>query len=192
MIVCSPHQIAPPSQSDVGENEHKFVEPSHPPKITPYDFRADLVVSPISRHMYFVPQPASSYSNHPPNCNVLCSSIPNSKISLNKDQSIDGVGVAQPRSVGIHEEYDKELQHPSATRDHSCLSVPPLFLPNILDDPTIPGFSCASPSMDVPILYHLQDTPDVRPSSNNAEDKSIIENPLDISCTFSGNAQGNF
>jgi len=53
---CSsfPHQIALPSQSDVGEHAHTFVQPSHPPDIAPSDFCVDLVVIPIPRYMYFV------------------------------------------------------------------------------------------------------------------------------------------
>ena len=56
-------------------------------------------------HMYFVPQPLSSYSDDPLHCIVLCSSIPNSTLVVNKDEVSDRVGVAQPTYSVIHEEY---------------------------------------------------------------------------------------
>ena len=154
----SSHQTTPPSQNDVGEREHTSVEPSCPPNIAPFNFHTDLVLSPIPHHMYFVPQPSSSYFDHPLDDIVLCSSIPDSTLALNEDQSIDGVGVAQPTWFGIHEEYDEELEHPLEAEDHSSLSMPPPFFSNILHDPAIPNFSCVSPSMDAPIVDHSQDT----------------------------------
>lgn len=186
----SPHQIAPPLLSDMGENENTLVEPSHPPNITPSDFREDLAVSPIPRHMYFVPQPPSSYCDHPSNDTVLCSSFLDSALVLNKDRSIDRVGVAQPTCTSIHEEHDRELEHPPAAGDHPCISIPPPFFPDILVDPSIPNFSCAFPSTDAPIVDHFQDTPDIILPSNNGEDQSFIENPLDISSSFSKNTEG--
>lgn len=40
---------------------------------------------------------------------LLCSSIPDSTLVVNEHQATDGVGVAQPTRVVIHEEYDWEL-----------------------------------------------------------------------------------
>ena len=105
----SPRQTAPPLQSDAGEHEHTFVEPSRPTDIAPSDFHEDLVMSPIAFYMYYVPQPLSSYSDHPPDDTSLCSSILDSTLVLNEDRSIDGVGVAQPTCPKIHEEDDGEL-----------------------------------------------------------------------------------
>jgi len=65
-----------------------------------------------------------------------------------------------------------------------------LLFPGILDDPAIPNFSCVSPSIDAPIVDHSQDRLNVRPSSNNGEDKSFIENSLKLSSDFFGNAKG--
>jgi len=56
-------------------------------------------------HMYFVPQPSSSYSDDPLDCVVLCSSILDFAPIVNKDQVIEGVGVSQPTCIFIHEEY---------------------------------------------------------------------------------------
>lgn len=44
--------------------------------------------------------------------------------------------------------------------------------------------------MDAPIVDLWQDTPYVSPSSNNGEDQSLIENPLDLSSDFSRNVEG--
>ena len=77
----SPHQTAPPSQSNVGEHAHISSKPSHPPEITPFDCCTSLVANTLGYHMYFLPQPPSSYSNHPPDDKVLCSSIPNSTLA---------------------------------------------------------------------------------------------------------------
>ena len=57
-------------------------------------------------HIYFVPQPLSLYSDHPLDCIVLCFFILDSTPILNKDRSIDKVGVAQPTCIFIHEEYE--------------------------------------------------------------------------------------
>lgn len=70
----SPHQTTPPLQIDVGEHAHIDVQPSHPPDISSSIFCAYLVVSPIPRHMYFLPQPPSSNLDNPPDDKVLCSS----------------------------------------------------------------------------------------------------------------------
>lgn len=44
--------------------------------------------------------------------------------------------------------------------------------------------------MNAPIVDHSLDTSYVSPSSDNREDQSFIENPLDFSSAFSGNAEG--
>ena len=58
--------------------------------------------------MHFVPQPPSPYSSVPLDDTVLHSSILD---SILKYQATDGVGVAQPTSVVIHEEYHWDLEH---------------------------------------------------------------------------------
>lgn len=51
---CSPpsHSTVPPSLCDVEDHVHTFVQPSHPPNITPHNFCIDLLVSPSSSHMH--------------------------------------------------------------------------------------------------------------------------------------------
>ena len=88
-------------------------------------------------HMYFIPQPPYFYFDDPLDDTVLFSSIAFSTLVLNKDQSIDGVGVAQPTCTVIHEEYDWELEHHSSAKDHSLLSDPPLFLTSLLILPSM-------------------------------------------------------
>jgi len=66
-------------------------------------------------HMYFIPQPQSSYSGDPPNRTVLCSSIPNSTLVVTEDQGSDGVCVSQLTYTVIHEEYEWDLEHQSLT-----------------------------------------------------------------------------
>ena len=46
--------------------------------------------------------------------------------------------------------------------------------------------------MDAPIFYVSQNTSDVIPSSNNIEDESFIENPLDFLSTFFQSIEGEF
>ena len=92
--LSSPHQIAPPLQSDVGDQAHTSVQLSHPPNITSLNFFLDLVVSPSSCHMHFVPQPPSSYSVVPSDDIVLCSSIPDPTLIVNEDQATDRVDIA--------------------------------------------------------------------------------------------------
>jgi len=142
--------------------------------------------------MNFVPQPSSSYSDDPPNDIVLCSSIPDSTLVVNEDQATNGFGVAQPTCIVIHEEYDWELEHQHSTRDDSLLSEPPPFFPNIFCEISIHDITRVSSSTDAPIVYHLQDTPDVIASSDNREDELFIENPLDFSSTFSKNTEDEF
>jgi len=137
--------------------------------------------------MHFVPQPPSSYSDDPPDDTVLCSSIPDSTVIVNEDQAINGVGVALPTCTIIHEEYDWELEHQHSAKDDSLLSEPPPLFPNIFGEPAIHDFARVSSSTDVPIVDHSHGTMDVSPSSENGEDKLFIENPLDLSFSFSEN-----
>jgi len=83
--LSSPHQIASPSQSDVGEHAPTSVQPPHPPDIAPSYFCVDVIVIHIPRHVYFVPQPPSLNWDNPPDDTVLCSSILDSTPVLNKD-----------------------------------------------------------------------------------------------------------
>lgn len=49
------HSIGPPSSSDVEGHVFTSVHSSHPPNITPLNFHAELVVSPLSSHLnYFL------------------------------------------------------------------------------------------------------------------------------------------
>jgi len=139
----------------VGEHAYTSVQLSHYPDITPYDFRTSLVVNPLGSHMHFVPQHPYSYSDDPLDCTAFCSSVPDSTLVVNEDQSIDGVGVAQPTYAVIHEEYDWELEHHHSTKDGFLLSEPPLFFPDIYGEPAIHDFTCVSPSTDAPIVDHL-------------------------------------
>jgi len=137
--------------------------------------------------MHFVPQPPSLYSDDPLDDTIFCSSITDSTLVVNEDQAIDGVGVAQPTCVAIHEEYDWELEHQHSVNDDSLLpELPPPLFPNIFGELSIHDFACVSPSMDAPIVNHSQDTPHVIPSSENEEDNLFTENPLDFSSAFSG------
>jgi len=77
-------------------------------------------------------------------------------------------------------------------KDDSLPSEPPPFLPDIFGEPAIHDFACISSSTNAPIVDHLQDTPEVIPSSNNEEDKLFIENPLDLSSAFSENTEDEF
>lgn len=104
--------------------------------------------------MYFVPQPPSSYFDHPLDCIVLCSFVSDFTPILNEDRSIDEVVVAQPTCAGIHEEYDWELEHPLEAKDHPYLSVPPPFFLDLIGDPAILDFSCVSSSTKAPIVDH--------------------------------------
>ena len=122
-------------------------------------------------HMHLVPQPLSSCSIDPLDCTALCSSIPNRTPVVNEDQSINGVSVAKQTCFVIHEEYDWEHEHQPVLKDDPLLSTPPLLIPDIFVDSTIPNFSCISPSMDAPIVHHPQNTLDV----------SLLHNILSLS-----------
>ena len=108
---CLPpsHSVVPPSPSDIEDHVHTFVHPSHPPNITPLKFRSELVVSPSSYHMHSFLLLSSSHSGVPMEDVVLCSSIPDSSLVVNEEQPTDGVGVAQPTCIVIHEKYEWEL-----------------------------------------------------------------------------------
>ena len=115
--------------------------------------------------MHFVPQPPSSYSDDPPNDIILCSSISDSTLVVNEDQAINGVGVAQPTCIVIHEEYDLESENQPEVKDDSLLSTPPLFLPDIFGDSSIPDFTCVYLFANALIIDHSQDSLDVSLSS---------------------------
>jgi len=142
--------------------------------------------------MHFVPQTPSSCLANPPDHIILCYSILGSTLDMNKDQAIHGVGISQPISTVIHEEYEWDLEHQHSVKDDSLLSKPPSFFPNIFDEPAIHDFSFVSTSMDAPIIDHSQDTPDMSPPFENGEDNLFIENPLNLSSSFSRNTEDEF
>jgi len=142
--------------------------------------------------MHSVPQPAYSHLAVPLDDTILFSSILDSKLVVNKEQAIDGVGVAQPTCIVIHEEYEWELEHQHLEKDDSLPSEPPLLFPNIFGELAIHDFTCVSPSTDAPIVDHSQGRLDVGPSFDNGEDKSFIENSLDLSSAFFGNTEDEF
>lgn len=100
----SPHQIAPPPQSDVGEHSHTFFELSHPPTPPALDICANLVCKPTGCHMDLLHQTLSLHFVDPLDCTVLCSSISDSTCVVKKDEVVDGVGVVQPTYAIIHDE----------------------------------------------------------------------------------------
>ena len=105
---------------------------------------------------------------------------------MNEERPTHRVGVAQPTCTVIHEEYEWDLEHQHSATDDSLS-----FFPNIIGELAIHDFACVSSSTDAPIVDISQDTPYVSPSSNNEEDQSFIGNPLDISSSFSRNAEGD-
>jgi len=186
------HSVAPPLPSDVEDHAHTPIHHSYSPNITPLDFRVDLVVTPSSSHMHSFLRPPSSHSGVPPDDVVLCSSIPDSPLVVNEEQPTDEVSVARPTCVVIHEKYEWELEHQHSTKDESLLSESPMFFPNLFCEPAIHYFSCVSSSTNAPIVDHSQDSSDVSPSFDNGEDTLLIENALDPSSIFSGNAKDEF
>jgi len=137
-------------------------------------------------------RPLSLDSGVPPNDDVLRLSIPDSLLVVNEEQSIDGVGVAQPTCTNIHEEYEWELEHQHWTKDDSLPSKPPPFFPHLFREPAMHDFTFVSSSMDASIVDHLHYSPDVSPSSNNREDKLHIEDPLDPSFVLSADTEDEF
>jgi len=110
---CPPpsHLVAPPLPSDVEDHAHTPVNPSHSPNITPLNFRADSVINPSSSHMNSFLRPPSLHSGVPPDDVVFCSSVLDSPLVVNEEQPTNGVGVAQPTCIVLHEEYEWELEH---------------------------------------------------------------------------------
>lgn len=191
---CLPpsHSTVPPFPCDVEDHVHTPVQPSHPPNITPLNFRTELVVSPSSSHMHSFLKSLSLHSGVPLDDVVLCSSILDSSLAVNKEQLTDGVGVTQPTCAVIHEEYEWELEHQHSKKDDSLPFEPPLFLPRFFGEPTIHDFVCVSSYIDAPVVDHSQDSSDASPSFENSEDKLFIEDPLHPSSVFSGNTEDEF
>jgi len=109
---------------------------------------------------------------------------------VNEDQDIDGVGVSQPTYALIHDEYDWESKLEPTVKDELLPPMPPSLFPNIFGDSAIFDFPCVNPYTDASTSDHSQNTTEVSPSFDSGEDKFSIENPLDFSFTFSGNAKG--
>lgn len=68
--------------------------------------------------------------------------------------------------------------------------APPLLFPAIFGDYVVSNFPCVNPSMDASTNDHSHNTPDSSPSFDSGEEKSFIENLLDISSTFFKNTEG--
>lgn len=75
-------------------------------------------------------------------------------------------------------------------KDDILLFAPYTLFPDIFGDSAISDFPCVNPYPDASTSDHLQNTPDVIPSFNIGEEKSFIDNPLEISSNFSRNAEG--
>lgn len=186
------NSIFPPSPSDVEDHVHTYVHYSHPCNINPLNFHSELVVSPSSSHMHSVLPPPSLHPGVPPDDVVLCSSIPDSSLVVNEEQTTNRVSVAQPTCAIIHEGYEWELEHQHSAKDDSLLSGTPMFLPSFCGELVIHDFVCVSSSMDAPIFYHWQDSLDASPSFENGEDNLFIEDPIDPSSVFSRNTEDDF
>jgi len=168
----SPHQTSPPSQSVVGDYAHTSVELSH--LLTPHalDIFADLACKPVGCHVDFFPQPLSPCSVDPPDCTVLCSSIPDSSPTVNKDQVFDRVGVMQPTYAIIHDECVQESKEEPVVKDNSLPTAPhPLYI-DIPYDSAIVDFPCEYSFLDVSTSDRSQEMLDVSMSLHCGEDTS--------------------
>jgi len=65
-----------------------------------------------------------------------------------------------------------------------------VLFPDISRDSTISDFPRENSSTDAPTFDHSQNTRNASISFNSGKDKSLIENPLNISSTFSRNIEG--
>ena len=85
------------------------------------------------------PCPSSFGPSNPPDCDVLCSPISNLTCDVQEDQALDGVGVEQPTSDIIHNDYvgEPRAEQESATKDDSLSSAPLLHHPDISHDSVI-------------------------------------------------------
>lgn len=184
------HQTTQPRNNDVVEHAHISIQMLHSPNIISHNFHAGLATNTMGCHMCFIPKPMSLYSNDPLDCIILRSLILNSTLFVNEYQASDRVGVAQPNFVLIHDEYDWELEHQPSTKDDFLFFKTPPFFSNVFGDFVITHSACVSLSMDTPIVDHSQNTQDSSPSSDNQEEQSFIENPLDFSSSFSRNTEG--
>lgn len=88
----------------MGEHAHTSVELSHPPTPPALDIYIDLACKPIFFHVDSFPQPLSPRSVDPPDCTVLCSSIPDSSPIVNEDQVVDGFCFMKPTYAIIHDD----------------------------------------------------------------------------------------
>lgn len=80
--------------------------------------------------------------------------------------------------------------HEPVMKDDLLLFAPPPLFPDIFSDSTISDFPYVNPSMNAYTSNHSQNTLDVIQSLDRGEDKFFIENPLDLSSTFSVNVEG--
>jgi len=91
------------------------------------------------------PRPSSLRSVDLPDCTVLCSSIPNSSLIVNKDQALDEFGVMQPTCAIFHDECVRESKEELAVKDDSLPAMPHLLHPDIHCDSATADFPRESP-----------------------------------------------
>lgn len=141
-------------------------------------------------HKHLLPQPRSLHFVNPLDCTVMCSSILDSILIVNKDQAIDELMLHNQPALSFTKSMTKRLSmNPWWSITSFCLRLLCFFLTSLVIF-FISDYPCVNPSMDASTSSHSQNTPNVIPSFDSREDKSFIENPLDFSSTFSRNTEG--
>lgn len=186
----SPHQIAPPPQSDVGYHAHNSVELSHPPTPSTLEICTDLACKPVGYHVDSFPRSLSFHSVDPLDCIVFCSTIPYSSPVVNEDQAIDGVGVMHPTYAIIHDECVWESKEKPAVKDDSLVAIPHLLHLDIPCDSSTTDFPCKNQLVAASTSYHSQDILDVSISLQCEEDTSSSKNMFNWSIIFLENRKG--
>jgi len=151
---ASPHQIAPPLQSEVGDYAHTFVELSHRRTQLTLDIYTDLACKLVGCHVDSSSQPSSPCFVDPPYCTVLCSSIMDCSPAVNEDQVVNGVGVMQPTYGIVHDECVWESKEEPVVKDDSIPSAPHPLYPNIPCDYATIDFPYENFFLDVSTLDH--------------------------------------
>lgn len=186
----SSHQTALAPQCEVGESTRTFVELSYPPTPLALDICENLACKLAGCHVDLSPQPPSPHSVDPPDCTILCSSVPDSTLVVIEDQVVDRVGFVKQIRTIINDECVWESKEEPMVKDDSLPSVPhPLYLDIYFDYATF-DFLGENSSLDVSTFDHSHETMDVSLSLHCRYDTYSSENPSDLSSVISESIEG--
>jgi len=121
---------------------------------------------------------------------MLCSPILDYTLIVHEDQVVNRVGIEKQTCNIIYDEYVWEYEEELAVKDDLLPSTPHPPFPYIFGDSAIIIFPHENSFLDALTSDHSQNTSAISLSLHSEENKSFLENSLNISSVISRNVEG--